>query len=151
MSTATSDKCRFKACARDWDAATWAKRLTLDEIVKIRLCYTKHKRHRVAHGVIVSPGYRLMSFVLWLKIVVKLRLSLGENVSIESPLLVCINRGTLVPMTGAFMAKMDKIWAPKLGWFKATINSRRRGFTTAMVRGGIHMASITIDGNIHKG
>ena len=47
-------------------------------------------------------------------------------------------------MTGAFMAKMDKFYAPKLGWFKATIHSRRRGFATAMVRCGIHMVSITI-------
>ena len=50
----------------------------------------------------------------------------------------------IVPMTGAFMARMDKTYAPKLGWYKATIHSRRRGFATAMVRCGIHMASITI-------
>ena len=42
------------------------------------------------------------------------------------------------------MAKMDKFYAPKLGWFRATIHSRRRGFATAMVRCGIHIASITI-------
>ena len=42
------------------------------------------------------------------------------------------------------MAKMDKFYAPKLGWFRATIYSRRRGFATAMVRCGIHMVSITI-------
>ena len=47
-------------------------------------------------------------------------------------------------MTGAFMAKMDSFYAPRLGWFKATIHSRRRGFATAMVRCGVHMASITI-------
>ena len=39
---------------------------------------------------------------------------------------------------------MDKIYAPILGWFKATIHSRRRGFATAAVRCGIHMAKITI-------
>ena len=32
-----------------------------------------------------------------------------------------------------------------MGWYKATIrNSRRRGFATAAVRCGVHMASITI-------
>ena len=39
---------------------------------------------------------------------------------------------------------MDKIYAPILGWFKATIHSRRRGFATAAVRCGIHRAKITI-------
>ena len=39
---------------------------------------------------------------------------------------------------------MDKVYAPILGWFKATIHSRRRGFATAAVRCGIHMAKITI-------
>ena len=42
------------------------------------------------------------------------------------------------------MAKMDYYYAPRLGWYKATMHSRRRGFATAMVRCGIHMASITI-------
>ena len=42
------------------------------------------------------------------------------------------------------MAMMDNYYAPRLGWYKATIHSRRRGFATAMVRCGIHMASITI-------
>ena len=49
-----------------------------------------------------------------------------------------------IKTTGAFMTAMDRIYAPKLGWFKATIHSRRRGFATAIVRCGIHMASITI-------
>ena len=62
----------------------------------------------------------------------------------NSPLLVRENKGKLVPMTGVFMTRMDKIYAPALGWFSATIHSRRRGFATAMVRSGIHMASITI-------
>ena len=47
-------------------------------------------------------------------------------------------------MTGAYMASMDKIYSPVLGWHKATIHSRRRGFATAAVRNGIHMAYITI-------
>ena len=54
------------------------------------------------------------------------------------------SRNRIVPMTAAFMAKMDYYYAPRLGLFKATIHSRRRGFATAMVRCGIHMASITI-------
>ena len=45
---------------------------------------------------------------------------------------------------GAYMAKMDKIYGPTLGWCKATLHSRRRGFATAAVRCGIHMAAITI-------
>ena len=85
-----------------------------------------------------------MSFILWLKIVIKLRVKLGETLSTSSPLLVRMSRGQLVPMTGAYMARMDQCYAPALGWYKATIHSRRRGFATAMVRCGIHMASITI-------
>ena len=54
------------------------------------------------------------------------------------------SKGKLVPMTGAFMASMDKVYAPILGWYKATIHSRRRGFATAAVRCGVHMAQITI-------
>ena len=75
---------------------------------------------------------------------VKLRMHFGEFLTVDSPLLVRMNKGKLVPMTGEFMTRMDKIYAPALGWFKATIHSRRRGFATAMVRSGIHMASITI-------
>ena len=62
----------------------------------------------------------------------------------DSPLLVRLRRERIVPMTGAFMADMDKIYSPVLGWHKATIHSRRRGFATAAVRSGIHMAYITI-------
>ena len=47
-------------------------------------------------------------------------------------------------MTGTFMARMDKDYGTKLGWGKATIHSRRRGFATAAVRRGLHMAIITI-------
>ena len=42
------------------------------------------------------------------------------------------------------MSRMDSVYAPALGWFKATIHSRRRGFATAAVRSGVHMATITI-------
>ena len=85
-----------------------------------------------------------MSFVFWLKMVVRLRLKMGEELSVESPLLVRQNPGKMVPLTGTFMTRMDKKWAPELGWHKATIHSRRRGFATAAVRCGVHMASITI-------
>ena len=44
-------------------------------------------------------------------------------------------------MTGA---SMDRIYSPVLGWHKATIHSRGRGFATAALRSGIHMAYITI-------
>ena len=51
---------------------------------------------------------------------------------------------TIVPMTEQYMMRNDKIYAPLLGWHKATIHSRRRGFATAAVRIVIHMAQITI-------
>ena len=95
--------------------AQWASQLTSDEIIKIRLCYTKHQRHRVAHEVIAGPGYRHMSFVKWLKVIVKLRLRRKEKLTVDSPLLVRIKQNKVVPMTGAFMASMDKIFAPVLG------------------------------------
>ena len=47
-------------------------------------------------------------------------------------------------MTGEFMPRMDKKYAPILQWGNATIHSRRRGFATAAVRCGLHMAKITI-------
>ena len=112
------------------------------------MAYTKHQRHRVAHEVIAGPGYKLMSFVLWIKITVSLRVRQGESLTVDSPLLVRKGgRGKtakIVPMTGNFMARMDKQYAPTLGWMRATIHSRRRGFATAAVRCGIHMASICI-------
>ena len=85
-----------------------------------------------------------MSLVLWLKIVVKLRLKHKEKLTVDSPILVRQNRQKLVPMTGEYMMRIDKTYASKLGWHKATIHSRRRGFATAAVRSGIHMANITI-------
>ena len=63
-------------CTKRHNIATWASSLTANEIFRVRLCYTKHQRHRVAHEVVAGPGYRYMSIVLWLKIVVKLRLKL---------------------------------------------------------------------------
>ena len=85
-----------------------------------------------------------MSIALWIKITVRLRVRFGEKLSVRSPILVRGNKGKLVPMTAQFMSAMDKKYAPVLGWLKATIHSRRRGFATAAVRSGIHMASISI-------
>ena len=85
-----------------------------------------------------------MSLARWIKIVVSIRLRHSEAISIDSPQLVRENKGKIVPMTGTYMAKMDKIYGPELGWGKATIHSRRRGFATAAVRSGLHMALITI-------
>ena len=85
-----------------------------------------------------------MSFVFWIKVIVSMRIKMGEKLSVQSPLLVRRVRGKIVPLTGNFMVRMDKIYAPILGWYKATLHSRRRGFATAAVRCGIHMARITI-------
>ena len=85
-----------------------------------------------------------MSIALWIKITVRLGVRRGEILSVRSPILVGENKGKLVPMTAQFMSGMDKKYAPVLGWLKATIHSRRRGFATAAVRSGIHMASISI-------
>ena len=68
----------------------------------------------------------------------------GEKLTVESPLLVRENKGRIVPMTRAYMARMDQRFIPLLKWGKATIHSRRRGFATAAVRSGLHMASIII-------
>ena len=85
-----------------------------------------------------------MSFVFWLKVIVKFRANLGEKLTVTSPLLVRQARGQLVQLTGNFMTRKDKLWAPALGWAGATIHSRRRSFATAAVRRRLHMASITI-------
>ena len=37
---------RIKSSGPDMN---WGKKLTQDEIIKLRLCYSKHQRHRVAH------------------------------------------------------------------------------------------------------
>ena len=118
--------------------------MSYDEIFRGRLCYSKHKRHRVAYEVIAGPGYRQMSIALWIQITVRLRVRRCEKLSVRSPILVRENKGKLMPMTAQFMSAMDKKYAPVLGWLKATIHSRRRGFATAAVRSGIHMASISI-------
>ena len=55
-----------------------------------------------------------------------------------------MNEGKLLTMTGAFMASMDQIHVPVLGWCRATILCRRRGFATAAVRCEIPMASIVL-------
>ena len=134
----------FGESTRCYDIPSFFNSLSLLEIVKVRLCYTKHQRHRVAHEVIAGPGYKAMSFILWLKVVVRLRAANGKNLTMDSPILVRENKGKIVPMTGQFMTSMDHIYAPTLGWYKATIHSRRRGFATAAVRSGVHMAAITI-------
>ena len=54
-----------------------------------------------------------------------------------------VNRGKLVPMTGAYLASMDRIYGPVVGWGKAALHSRRRGFATAAVRCGVHMGGDT--------
>ena len=110
----------------------------------MRLCYTKHQRHRVAHQVIAGPGHKLMSFVFWEKLIVNMRIKLGEKLAVESPLLVRRARGEIVPLTGNTVSRIDRIYAPILGWSNATIHSCRRGFATAEVRCGFHMAKITI-------
>ena len=145
--------CFRNLAGAEWDLAefksllhipTWARQLSNDEIFKVRLCYTKHQRHRVAHEVIAGPGYRLMSLVRWIKVVVRLRVLKKEKLTMDSPLLVRERRGEIVPMTGAFMSRMDKTYAPILKWGQATIHSRWRGFATAAVRCGLHMAKISI-------
>ena len=50
-------------CTKTHDIKKWANELSMNEIIRIRLCYTKHQRHRVAHEVIAGPGYRHMSLV----------------------------------------------------------------------------------------
>ena len=130
--------------ARQHNIADWARNLTTGDILRVRLCYTKHQRHRVAHEVVAGPGHRHMSIALWLKIVVKLRVENKEKLTVDSPILVRRNRDRIVPMTGNFMMRQDKIYAPKFGWQKATTHSRRRGFATAAVKSGVHMARITI-------
>ena len=94
--------------------------------------------------MIAGPGFKLMSIARWTKVVILLRLRCRELLTVNSPLLVRESNGKIVPMTGAFMTRMDKDYGPKLGWGKATIHSRRRGFATAAVRSGLHMAIITI-------
>ena len=74
--------CFRNLAGAEWDLAdfksplqipSWASELSDDEIFKVRLCYTKHQRHRVAHEVIAGPGHKLMNLVRWIKVVVRLR------------------------------------------------------------------------------
>ena len=74
----------------------------------------------------------------------ELRIRQGEVLTVNSPLLVRMRRVKTVPMTGAYIASMDKVYGTVLGWGKATIHSRRRGFATAAVRCGLHMLNIRI-------
>ena len=85
-----------------------------------------------------------MSISHWAKVVVTLRVRDSETLTVESPLLVRMNKRKILPMTGAFMSKMDKVYAPIIKWGMATIHSRRQCFTTTAVRSGLHMAVITI-------
>ena len=85
-----------------------------------------------------------MSFVFWKKLIVNMRIKLGEKLAVDSPLLVRKARGKIVPLTGNFVSRIAKIYAPILGWSNATIHCRRRGFATAAVKCGLHMAKITI-------
>ena len=82
-------------CTRKTDIVQWAKSLSNDEIFKVRLCYTKHQRHRVAHEVIAGPGFKLMSLALWIRVVVALRLKHSEPITVDSPLLVRIKKNRL--------------------------------------------------------
>ena len=101
-------------CTKDYSISRWAESLGSNEVFRVRLCYTKHQRHRVAHEVIAGPGYKLMSLVRWIKVVVKLRTLKHEKLTRDSPLLVRERRGKIVTMTGNFMALMDKKYAPIL-------------------------------------
>ena len=78
----------------------WARKLDKNEVFKVRLCYTKHKRHCVGHDVISGPCYRLMTLLRWIKVVVRLHTRRGEKLTMDSPLLVRVSRGKIVPMTG---------------------------------------------------
>ena len=75
-------------CTKKHNISQWSKDLSIDEVLKVRLCYSKHQRHRVAHEVIAGPGYRHMSLVRWIKVVVMLRLRLKEHITVNSTLLV---------------------------------------------------------------
>ena len=50
--------------SRTWNIVDLVKKLLLQDILRLRLCYTKHQRHRVAHEVVAGPGYRCMSVIL---------------------------------------------------------------------------------------
>ena len=56
-----------------------------------------------------------MSFVFWIKIIVNMSIKLGEKISVKSPLLVRQVRGKIVPLTGNYIVRMDKFYAPIRG------------------------------------
>ena len=68
----------------------------------------------------------------------------GENLPMYIPTVVRESSGKIVAMAGHFMATMDRIHPPSLGWHKATIHSRHRWFATAAVRRSVHMAVLTV-------
>ena len=59
---------------------------------------------------------KLMSLARWIKVVVALRLQHSEAITIDSPLLVRMKKGKIVPMTADFMARKDKVYGPILKW-----------------------------------
>ena len=76
-----------------------------------------------------------MSLARWIKIVVSIRLRHSEPITIDSPLLVRDNKGKIVPMTATYMARMDKVYGPVLGWGKATkIRQLFRNFLEILTR-----------------
>ena len=82
---------------KQYNLASWAHKLRADEIIKVRLCYSKHQRHRVAHEVVAGPGYRQITIVVWLKILILLRVRHGEKLTVDSPILVRLNREKTSP------------------------------------------------------
>ena len=66
-----------------------------------------------------------MSIDIWLKIAVKLRVRNKNRLIVESPILVRANRDRVEPITWAYKLRMDRVYAPNLDWFKASIHSRR--------------------------
>ena len=65
------------------------------------------------------------------------RLGKGERLTVDSPLLVR-DKKKMVPMTAAYMARIDTKYAPFLGWGKATIHSWQRRIGTAAVGCGMY-------------
>ena len=63
--------------------------------------------------MIAGPGIRRMSVVLWLKVLLK-RIARKEVLTADSTILVRENRGKLVPLAWAYMARLDKVDAVRL-------------------------------------
>ena len=68
-------------------------------------------RHKVAREVVAGPGYRQVSSVYCAlaEYIVYVTSKIRGKMIVNSPILVRMNRKKLVPMTGDFMRKMDKI------------------------------------------